>query len=510
MSTCTRPIQADAAACAISLNPLLRDLPADTLTHLLRNVRRVDSDRGHSLSHPGKPVDFLYLVLSGTVSRSMLTDHGVERVLELYGPNDMCGLAELFSESDTPIQHLVVEPSVLIAIPMRDMRSACERSPALVWRIASHLAQRQQAVEDELVSSQLLTANDRVLNFLQSHCRMDAAGDEASLILPASKQLVAARLGMTPESFSRALRELANADLIVNQGRTVLVRRPRQQRKAHSAVVLAPRRGSYNLAVAPSPRHAAPAPALPLMQLINLSGRQRMLSERMAKTWMMIGRNISPVKARRLLRQSISLYEQQRKVLAGICDKPSLSALLHSEAKCWPHYRKLLLDRPNRERMDELLAANADIVDIAERATYELTRNPNQDGPLINLAGRQRMLVQRLAKNFLCKPWFRNRAEFELAICRDREAFASELERLAGITLDLPEVQIQLGQVRLHWLGLQQFFTKDAQAIDDQMLGVEMAAASERLVDEIDAAVTGLVSQCTQRGSRDKPELMAA
>ncbi len=510
MTTCTRPIEADAAACAISRNPLLRDLNAETLTPLLRNIRRIDCDRGHILNHPGKAVEHLFLVLTGTISRSMVTDSGVERVLDLFGPNELCGLSDLFSCRDTPIQHIVVEPGILIAIPLGNMRSACEKSPTLAWRMASHLARRQLAVEDEMVSSQLLTANDRVMNFLQSLSRQTAGSRDACLHLPASKQLVAARLGMTPESFSRALRDLTNANRISVQGRTIVLRRLDPQRSAQDDARLLPGDGSRGPAPAPHPCPPARAASLHLAELINLSGRQRMLSERMAKAWMMIGRNISPVKARRLLHQSISLYERQRAVLAVAGHKHVLAELLRREARCWPRYRRLLLETPRRERMDSLLAANADIVDIAERATYELARNPDRNGALINLAGRQRMLVQRMAKNYLGRLWVRNHADYDSAIKRDRDAFTSELEHLAECIQDTPSAQTQLGQVRLQWLGLQQFFVSEGHAIDDDTLGGAMASASERLVEEIDATVTNLVNRCAGLPLQRAQELLAA
>jgi len=492
MRSSIHPIDNEAAACAFLRVPLLQELSAAVLHCLARAPRRISCARGHRLNHPGEPLDSVCLVLSGTVCRTLVTDRGAERVLDLYGANELCGIAELFGDLEAPIHHVMVEAGHLITLPMADMRAACELSPALMHRMAHHLANRQLALEEELVTCQMQSANDRVLHYLQSHCstRAHAEGHDSTLQLPASKQLVAARLGMTPESFSRALRELSDKGIILNQGRNIVLRgSSAKARRSRGDALAAPSRERRRTGADPlgSQRHR------PAIALINLAGRQRMLSERMAKAWIMAGRRISPDKARRMLRESIAFYERQRERVRAAAGSRLATELQQVESASWLRYRGLLLETPRRERLADLLAANAAVLDVAERTTCELARNEEYLGSLVNLAGQQRMLAQRLAKNFLALPWRGNRKATEDAIQCDLRDFNDGLQRLEDARIT--NAGSELSKIYPCWRAMEQHVRCGTRAGDEAARAAKVVIHSERLVSDMDLAVASLVGR---------------
>jgi CRP-like cAMP-binding protein len=68
----------------------------------------------------------------------------------------------------------------------------------------------------------LRSATQRVIGYLlRPQNEEEDAQKAAAVTLPASKSVIASRLNITPEHFSRILHELSNARLIQVDGRTV-------------------------------------------------------------------------------------------------------------------------------------------------------------------------------------------------------------------------------------------------------------------------------------------------
>ena len=75
-----------------------------------------------------------------------------------------------------------------------------------------------------LESYSLHSGTQRVIGYLlRAEPEPDAAGNIAQLKLPTSKGIIASRLNLTPEHFSRVLHELTAAGLITVDGRTVII-----------------------------------------------------------------------------------------------------------------------------------------------------------------------------------------------------------------------------------------------------------------------------------------------
>jgi CRP-like cAMP-binding protein len=99
-----------------------------------------------------------------------------------------------------------------------------ERDPRFVRRIIAGLSSRLHRLMSDVESDSLHTGTQRVIGFLLSESdvsRMRGLGLE--LILPASKGVIASRLSVTQEHFSRILHDLAARGLIEVHGRTISI-----------------------------------------------------------------------------------------------------------------------------------------------------------------------------------------------------------------------------------------------------------------------------------------------
>ncbi len=94
-------------------------------------------------------------------------------------------------------------------------------------------------------------------------------------------------------------------------------------------------------------------------EAINKSGLQRMLSQRIAKGYLMIGLEVNPEEAIKQLDNSIALYEAQTLELMDYAPNREISKTLQLIASHWQTYRIMVLTQP--EQANALKAGRSDL-----------------------------------------------------------------------------------------------------------------------------------------------------
>lgn len=139
---------------------------------------------------------------------------------------------------------------------------------------------------------------------------------------------------------------------------------------------------------------------------INLAGQQRMLSQRIVKSWCQIGLNVQPALSKRQLDEAIRRFEDNLKALDPVAASPQARTALAGLRAAWSPLRTTALG-VIRQADAELIDARAeDVLMAAERLTRAL--QDQSSAPVsrwVNLAGRQRMLSQRLVKAYMLRQW---------------------------------------------------------------------------------------------------------
>jgi CRP-like cAMP-binding protein len=485
-------------------NSLFAMLAQESTSELARAARRVDFHKGETVYQVGQNAEALFIVVAGLLKRTSVSYAGQERVLDLIVPGQVFGDTELFAERPYSADCSAVESSVLLCIAGDALRRVVAREPAVSARLIARLAGRQLEIEAELVDHQSKSGNERVIQFLLSESGgIAAASGETEIRLPASKQLIASRIGVTPETFSRALRDLADAGLIVVNGRSVYLQNAQlalHRRTAGEAEL--PGFGSSSQ----SYRHGQvrgqvpakiishgigrkPGRIISPLAIINIAGRQRMLLQRMAKSWLMLGRGILPRRAQVMLRQSIALFERQSLVLGDCAGSDEAYEAWCQTKDLWQPYKGLLENVPRESDARRLFSSNEAVLMAADRMTSAYVSPESKHGQLVNLAGRQRMLSQRMAKFYLFQQWGIPANICLRELTATRREFSQALSRLCAAAVDQPRLQAQLDAVTRQWNILQRNLDA-ASGPDLNANSVRVAASSERLVQQLDAAVS--------------------
>lgn len=447
------------------------------MSELAQASTHIHLRKDQSLWRPGDAATQFYLVTAGLVKRTALSYSGNERVLDLLMPDDYLGVSELLAARSYGTHAIAVKPTVLLAIDGDVFHTILAQVPAVGQHLGQWLAIRHLQGEEETAAQHSRPSSERLLNFLLQRIsgNLPTTG-ETTLRLPASKQLLAARIGITPETFSRALRELGDAGLVIVHGNLV--------RLQNGPLTL------RQLSLLPAQNSRSSTSLIPLNSVINIAGRQRMLSQRMAKFWLMAVCGLSPVRARRNLSLSIDVFESQRRQLEEFPAESNIKALRQELDKLWSHYRLLLEKPPIPSQTKALFTLNEDILSVAEAQTHAYTLlHPSESGALINIAGRQRMLAQRIAKFYLFQHCGTNVTDSRIGVTEASAAFSDTLKRLRA-NAKIEDVTQSLDNVQQLWEQLTQII---ATSISELTERTRRAAAicdlSEELVRQMDRAV---------------------
>lgn len=172
-----------------------------------------------------------------------------------------------------------------------------------------------------------------------------------------------------------------------------------------AALCMMPRAWAAKASTADGAGAEAPA-TIDLSEAINQAGRQRMLTQRAAKAWLTLALIPDHVQARRVLAQSMNLFDKQLETLESQAPTPQIKQTYGHMKVSWSDYKAVLeAAEPNKvapTKANELLSLDGKVLKLAQQGTeeYEAVKG-NRAGMLVNLAGRQRMLSQRMAKFYM-------------------------------------------------------------------------------------------------------------
>lgn len=195
-----------------------------------------------------------------------------------------------------------------------------------------------------------------------------------------------------------------------------------------------------------------------VLERINRAGEQRMLSQRIAKSFSQVGLNVQPFVAKQELDEAISRFEANLAYLALGLDE-STSASYDDLRAAWLPFRAAARGVPRlngsiwlAHQADEVLHAAERLLRDVQNSSPKLTL---ASGRLVAQAGRQRMLSQRIVKAYLLLSWGDSsevtRDELDAAV----NEFAGALNHLRGRGENSPAVKQELEEMAQHWEWLQ-------------------------------------------------------
>lgn len=204
--------------------PLFKALSAGEINRIAQGTREVHVPRGQVLFRTGDPCEGFHVIVYGQMKLAINTVSGAEKVIEIMGPGQSFGEAVMFMEKPYPVYSQALADTLLLHIAKAIVFEEIERDPRFARRMIAGLSRRLHGLISDVEAYTLQSGAQRVIGYLLNAVPDGAASAEpVELRLPASKGVIASRLNLTPEHFSRILHDLTEAGLIRIEGRSFTI-----------------------------------------------------------------------------------------------------------------------------------------------------------------------------------------------------------------------------------------------------------------------------------------------
>lgn len=245
-------------------------------------------------------------------------------------------------------------------------------------------------------------------------------------------------------------------------------------------------------------------PGMSVATALNLAGRQRMLSQRLAKAWVMRGLDILSEHARGILDESLAQQQTQLAELKGFVPNGEARAALAPLERDWAAYRGALAVPPVRDRAQPVYDLSEQVQERAHRLTlaYERASRVPSEERLVNVAGRQRMLSQRIAKFHLFRVWSVNPAAARMELNYARAEFSSGMHQLANAVAGTRALRTALDEVDREWIAYRRLLETPGEGTALRRVASQIVEHSERLLTMTERLATLFVERAEGAGHR--------
>jgi hypothetical protein len=217
---------------------------------------------------------------------------------------------------------------------------------------------------------------------------------------------------------------------------------------------------------------------------INLAGQQRMLSQRIIKSWCQIGLNVQPEVSKEQLGDAVRQFESNLNNLDRAAATPEARTAVAGLRAAWTPLRSAALDNVRQAAAAQLDSRAEDVLMAAERLTRVLQEQAATPvSRWINLSDRQRMLSQRLVKIYMMRQWGVDNAALRDELERVQNEFSGALSSMQQ-RADNPALRDQLANLALQWEWLRTVLATEG-AESFRLIMAEGGEAVLQLADQV-------------------------
>lgn len=157
--------------------------------------------KGEMIYMAGDKGDKLFVIHSGKVKVSRISDTGKEQVIRVLGSGEFMGELSLFSASELKDNAEALSQVIMCVIRAEDLKDLMEKYPGISIKIVEELSKRLERVESMIENISIHTVERRIADIL-----MNFSNERGEISLNMSRGDLASHMGMSGETLSRKLR----------------------------------------------------------------------------------------------------------------------------------------------------------------------------------------------------------------------------------------------------------------------------------------------------------------
>jgi CRP-like cAMP-binding protein len=203
--------------------PLFCEMTPEELDRIAAGTETLHVSKGGEVCHMGDPVTGFHVVVYGQVKIGFTSPQGVEKIVEIIRPGQSFGEALMFLDKPYIVFARALSDSMLLHVAKATVNEELARDPGFARRMLSGLSLRLHGLVRDVEAYTLRSGSERVIGYLLRDLPDGAGAGQAEVELTPGKNVIASRLNMTPEHFSRILHDLEAQGLIKMEGRLVRI-----------------------------------------------------------------------------------------------------------------------------------------------------------------------------------------------------------------------------------------------------------------------------------------------
>ena len=194
---------------------LLATAPENVARTVLESSRLRSFSRGETIFLQGERASAIYIVAEGWVKLYRIAPSGAEAVVGVFTKGSSFGEAVAFRHDTYPVAAEAVTDCALIRIEADAFLRQIRENPEVAISILSATFVHLHGLVAQVEALKAQTGAQRVAEFLLELAPCPDGACEVTL--PYDKVLIAGRLGMKPESLSRAFARLKEQGVTIRQ-----------------------------------------------------------------------------------------------------------------------------------------------------------------------------------------------------------------------------------------------------------------------------------------------------
>lgn len=206
--------------------PIFQGLTGAELDRIAEGTVEVRVAKGQTIFQRGDPCVGFHAVVYGQVKLAFVSPQGTEKVIDILGPGQTFGEALMFSDRAYVVYGQALADSLLLHVSKSVIDAEISGDPKLARVMLASLSRRLIGLIQDVEAYSLRSGMQRVIGYLLRDLDERSPSEEEQpvrITLDANKGIIASRLNLTPEHFSRILGELSHEQAISVKGAEITI-----------------------------------------------------------------------------------------------------------------------------------------------------------------------------------------------------------------------------------------------------------------------------------------------
>lgn len=184
----------------IQIVPIFNSLSSEEMVEIANITSEASFEKGQRIYMQGDKGDKLYVIHSGRVKISRITESGKEQVIRILSSGDFMGELSLFSSMPLMDNAEVLSNTVMCVIDGEKLKTLMKKYPEITFKIMEELSTRLEKAENAIENISIHGVEKRIADAL-----LELKNEKDEVKLSMSKRDLASYLGMSQETLSRKL-----------------------------------------------------------------------------------------------------------------------------------------------------------------------------------------------------------------------------------------------------------------------------------------------------------------